>query len=171
MLHADVIGRIPGATNEVARRFGDVEGWPMLFPETIRSVSVVQRDALRTVVDVAHREGRVRNVLTTVSDREFLLEEWKRRYRARFHYWFAPEGNHTQLVLRGEIWIVGAAALLEPLLGPYVRRQVRRYVVEPLQRAVLYGPGQGWSSRTAEPLTPASDMRRGEALHQRGRSG
>jgi len=143
MLHAEVIGRISGTTDEVAGMFRDVEGWPTLFRATIRSVTVVQRDGLRTVVDVEHREGKVRNVLTTLSDREFLVEEWKRRYRARFLYRFAPEGHHTQLVLGGEIWIEGVAGLLEPLLGPYVRRQMRRYVVEPLQRAVLYGRGHG----------------------------
>ena len=137
--------------------FLDVEGWPRLFPATIRAVRVVERDGPRTVLDVAHRVGRVRNVLTTVSPRELLLEEWKPRYRARFRYRFEAEGHHTRLVLTGEIDLERWAAFLEPLLASYARRQIRTYVIEPIQHAVQYGRARPRRARSAtHSAAPAS---------------
>ena len=149
MITTEVVARVSGSPDEVAQMFLDVEGWPRLFPATVRAVRLVERDWPRTVVDVAHRVGRVRNILTTVSPREVLLEEWKPRYRARFRYRFEAEGHHTRLVLTGEIYLERWAAFLESLLASYARRQIRKYVIEPIQYAVRYGRTRPRRARSA----------------------
>ena len=155
MIHAEVVARVSGTPDEVAQMLFDIERWPTLFPVTIRAVRVAERDGTRTVVEVEHRAGRVRNVLIAVSSREAVVEEWKPRYRARFRYRFDAEGHHTRLALTGEIWLERWATVLEPLLGRHVRRQMRKYVVEPIQRAVRYGRALPRGGQSATPSVAA----------------
>lgn len=125
----------------VAALYREWRGWPTLFPATIRGVRLVREEPGRTVVEVDHRTaGRVVNVLRDVSDEEIELEEFKPRYDATFVNRFEPVPAGTRYLVRADIRLRGAFRLLGPLLGGYTRRQVRRYVLDPMRRAAEAAP-------------------------------
>ena len=134
---ASVVVHAPPA--RVAALYRDFTRWPELFPATIRGVRLVRAEPGRTEVEVDHRrEGAVVNVLTEVSPERVDLWESKRLYDGTFVNRFdpAPEGaRDTLYTVRADIALKGAARLLGPILAPYVRRQIRRYVLEPVRRA------------------------------------
>jgi hypothetical protein len=122
----------------VAGLYRDWQGWPRLFPETIRGVRLVRSAPGWTELEIDHREGMVPNILTEVAPNRVDLWESKRLYDATFTNRFEPNGDDSRYVLVAEVRLKGAArmaAVLGPLLGGYIRYQMRRFVLEPMRRA------------------------------------
>lgn len=135
MLQARAEIEVHAAPSVVAALYRDYAGWPELFPATIRGVRLLRIENGRTHLEVHHREGKVVNVMTDVSDARIDLWEAKRRYDATFVNRFEPTADGTRYVVEADVRLKGAARLLTPFLGPLVRRQLRRYVLEPVRRA------------------------------------
>jgi hypothetical protein len=70
---ASIIIRAPWT--QVAQLYRDCQGWPRLFPVTIRGVRLIRQGAGRTELEVDHREGKVPNVRTEVSPQRVDLWE------------------------------------------------------------------------------------------------
>ena len=119
----------------VARLYRDYESWPQLFPATIHGVRLVRSEGFRTELEIDHREGKVPNVLTEVSPERINLWEAKRRYEGTFVNCFQAVPGGTRYTVVADIRLKGAAKLLGPLLGGYIRRQIVRYVLVPMQVA------------------------------------
>lgn len=126
--------------SSVVAAYLDVGNWPLMFADTIRGVSVVSKEENETVVDVAHIEGTVRNVVRVVSDHEVELREWKKFYSGRFVSRFEPVPGGTRYTLSAEIVLVRPFRPLELLLKGYVSRKIDRFAVEPLRRFCETGP-------------------------------
>lgn len=135
MLHAREEIVVHAPPSAVAALYRDYAGWPKLFPATIRGVRLLRIENGRTHLEIDHREGKVLNVMTDVSDARIDLWEAKRRYDATFINRFEPTAEGTRYAVEAAIELKGAARLLAPVLGPLVRRQLRRYVLEPVRRA------------------------------------
>ena len=130
---ASIIIRAPRA--RVAELYRDYQNWPQLFPATIRSVRVVRSEESRTDLEIDHREGKVPNVITEVSPERVDLWEAKRRYEAVFVNQFQAVPEGTRYTVVADIRLKGAAKLLGPLLGGYIRRQIVRFVLIPMRLA------------------------------------
>lgn len=112
--------------------YADYASWAEIFP-TISAVRVKEHRGSTLVLEVDHVEGKVINELTPTSDGELVLGEVKRRYDAVFVNQFDPITAGTRFTVCGELHFKGAARLLEPVLGWYVRRQVRHLQLEPVK--------------------------------------
>ena len=135
MPHAEASIIIRAPWTQVAELYRDHQGWSRVFPATIRGVRLVRRDGARTELEIEHREGKVVNVLTEVSPQRVDLWETKRRYEGSFVNCFEPVPEGTRYSVTADITLKGPAKLLGPVLGGYIRRQVIRYVLEPLRIA------------------------------------
>jgi len=60
-------------------------------------------------------------------------------FHGRFINRFEPVGDETRFTIIAEISLKWPYRLLEPFLGPLVRRRLKNYVVSPLCRAAT-GP-------------------------------
>jgi hypothetical protein len=134
-----VSAHVAAPAERVRALYEDAAAWAVLFPATIRGARVVRREGAETVVEVDHVEGKVVNVLRDVSSTRVDLEEWKRRYDARFANTFLPEPGGSRYTLAAEVRLKGAWRLLAPFVAPLVRARLRWYVVEPLRRAAEGG--------------------------------
>ncbi len=134
MLHVEASILIQAPPVRTAGISRDYNRWPSIFP-TISAVRLVCEGSDKAVVVVDHWEGKVVNILTTVSPTEVHLEEFKKRYNAQFLNRFeaAPEG--TRYTVLAEISLKGMTKYLEPFLGDYVRRKIVRFVLEPIKQA------------------------------------
>jgi hypothetical protein len=134
MLHIEVSIVIHAPQTKVADLYRDYDNWLNVFP-TIQAVRLVREDANKTVLAIDHWEGQVVNILTFVSPTQIDLEEFKKRYDARFsnHFEAVPEG--TRYLVVADVSLKGIAKLLEPFLGAYVRRQIIRLVLEPIKQS------------------------------------
>lgn len=130
-VEASVIIRAPWT--RVAQLYRDHQNWPRLFPATIRGVRLVGTDGSRTELEIDHREGKVPNVMTEVSSQRVDLWEAKRHYEGRFVNRFEAVPEGTRYSVAADITLKGLARLLEPVLGPYIRRQIVRYVLTPMR--------------------------------------
>lgn len=130
---ASIIIRAP--QTHVAQLYRDYERWPQLFPATIRGVRLIRSEGAKTELEINHREGRIPNVMTEVGPDRVDLWEAKRRYEGNFvnRFEVVPEG--TRYTVEADIKLKGAAKLLGPLLGVYIRRQILRYVLAPMRVA------------------------------------
>ena len=140
---ADVSIIIRAPWTRVAELYRDYQGWPRLFPATIRGVQLVRSDGRRTELEIEHREGKVPNVMTEVSPHRIDLWEAKRRYEGSFVNTFEAVPEGTRYSVSADIKLKGLAQLLEPLLGPYIRRQIIRYVLTPIRMAAETTPAPG----------------------------
>lgn len=77
------------------------------------------------------------------------LWEVKRHYDACFRNRFVTIPDGTLFVVIGEVWLNGWARLLRPFLPGYIRRQMRRLQLRPVQaeaeaqvRRAGHGDGQ-----------------------------
>ena len=112
----------------------DYAGWPRLFPATIRGVRLVRRDAGGTTVDVDHRTaGHVINIIRRRSASTIELEEFKPKYDATFINRFDATPGGTRYTVSADIRLKMPYVLLAPFLAGYVRRAVRRYVLQPMR--------------------------------------
>jgi len=119
----------------VAALYRDYGRWPELFPATIRGVRPVSAEPRRTILEIEHREGRVTNILTELSPARFDLWESKRLYDATFVNCFEAIPEGTRYTVRADVRLKGVAKVLGPLLRGTIRRQIYRYVLEPVRRA------------------------------------
>ena len=135
MPHAEASIIIRAPPTQVAQLYRDYERWPQLFPATIRSVRLLRSEGGKTELEIDHREGRIPNVMTEVGPDRVDLWEAKRRYEGNFVNCFevVPEG--TRYTVAADIKLKGAAKLLGPLLGDYIRRRIVRYVLAPMRVA------------------------------------
>ncbi len=132
-IHATVAGFIRAPRDRVVELYTDFRGWPRLFAKTIRGVRLLKDEGSTKTIEVDHVEGSVLNVMSVVGPDEIKLDEWKRRYDAHFtnHFESVPQGTRYSLV--GEVRLKGAVAALAPIVKPFVRARMRRFVLEPLK--------------------------------------
>jgi pimeloyl-ACP methyl ester carboxylesterase len=117
----------------VRNLYADYSDWPNLFP-TIKGVQLMDQRGLTAVLEVDHVEGHVINELTVTSN-EIRLWEVKRHYDALFVNQFHAVPQGTRFVVQGEIHLKGAARLLRPFLGHFVRQQMERWQLLPVKAA------------------------------------
>lgn len=135
MPHVEASIIIHAPWTQVAEVYRDYRGWPRLFPATIRGVRLVRQEAGRTELEVDHREGTVPNIMTEVSSQRVDLWEAKRRYDGNFVNRFEAVPEGTRYSITADIELKGAAKLLGPVLKGHIRRQIIRYVLEPMRVA------------------------------------
>ena len=132
-LEASILIRAPRA--RVFALYADYTGWPRLFGRTIRGVRLLGERGETQTLEVDHVEGRVVNRMTLRPPAEIRLEEHKRRYDALFSNRFDVDPAGTRYTLWAEVRIRGWLRLLSPVAGHVARRQIRRFVLEPLKQA------------------------------------
>lgn len=135
MPRTSVTGFIQARPQIVADLYRNWIAWPTIFGATIRGVHLLETSGNHTRLAVDHRVGRVINVLTEVGPDRVDLWEEKPRYTALFENHFEAEQSGTRMRVVAEVRLVGALRILGPLLGPYIRHQIRTYVIDPLRRA------------------------------------
>jgi hypothetical protein len=147
MIHTVVSKEINAPPERVAALYVAYEGWPQLFPATIRGVRLLADGGQRKTIEVDHAtEGKVINIMIAVSPREIQLEEFKQRFDARFTNRFEAAGQGTRYSIVADVQLKGAARVLGPLVTPIVRARLNRFVLEPM-RAALEGYGEGSGSK------------------------
>jgi hypothetical protein len=133
---------IAAPPEQVAAMYRNVEKWGNTFPDTIERARIVQTGDNWKRIVVSHKlEGRVSNTLIDLSSTEIGLEESKKKFDASFLNQFnAAPGGTTHYVITSYVSLKGIYRLLKPCLKGYARRQslrqMRRFVLEPLKRAV-----------------------------------
>lgn len=119
----------------------DYAHWPDLFPATIRATRLVGREGSATIVEVDHRTaGLVINVIRPRPAHTIELNERKPKYEATFINRFEPAAGGTRYTVAADIRLTMPYALFAPFLRAYVRRSVRRYVLEPMRHAAEREP-------------------------------
>lgn len=135
MTRATVSAHIDASAGKVFTLYADPANWPRIFP-AIRAVRILNESPEERVVEVDHvSEGKVLNVLRTVSETRIDLEEVKRRYDASFVNRIEPEAGGTRYTLSAEIRLKGFYRLAGPFLKPLVRARMRRHVLAPMKMA------------------------------------
>jgi hypothetical protein len=132
LAEAAAVVRAPKDT--VCGVYAAYQNWPGLFP-TISGVRLVSRDGPKLALEVDHAEGTVPNELILRCPDDIDLWEIKRRYDACFHNRFVTIPGGTLFVVTGEVWLKGWARLLRPFLPGYMRAQMRRLQLRPVQAA------------------------------------
>lgn len=135
MIHAVASEHIAAPAERVLRLYADPGNWATLFPETIRGARVLREEEDATVVEVDHVEGKVVNVLRSVSPMCVELREVKRRYDATFLNEFRPEPGGMRYTLTAQVRLKWPYRLLAPFVKPIVLAQMRRYVLIPVKAA------------------------------------
>ena len=131
---ASTVIRAPSA--EVAAAYRDFRNWPRIFPATIRGAA-----AARGVGQADHRSrpplrrpGDQRRRLDCSSAEAIGLEEFKRRYDARFDNRFEPVAEGTRYTVSADVRPKGAwKLLLGPCLRGLLRHRITRDVLGPLK--------------------------------------
>jgi Polyketide cyclase / dehydrase and lipid transport len=132
MLQVEVSTTVQAPRQTVLDVYANYQRWPGLFP-TISGVRLLRREGAKLVLEVDHVEGKVLNELVVRPPDELDLWEEKRRYNARFRNSFEPAPEGTWFTAHGDIYLKGWARLLQPLLGGFVRRQMRRLQLKPVK--------------------------------------
>lgn len=146
MIHTVVSREINAPPERVAALYANYEGWPRLFPATIRGVRLLADDGQRKTIEVDHTtEGKVINIMIVVSPSEIRLQEFKPRFDARFINRFEAAGQGTRYSIVADVQLKGAARVLGPLITLIVRARLSRFVLEPMMVAVE-GSGEGSES-------------------------
>jgi Polyketide cyclase / dehydrase and lipid transport len=135
VIHVEVSDTIRAPPVKVAGMFRDYQTWPRLFSATIRGVRLVREDHGIEVLEIDHVEGKVINKLRVVSSGLIELEEYKKQFDGHFENRFEPVLGGTRYTVVADITLKGPYKVLEPLLRPYVRRQITRFVINPLKLA------------------------------------
>ncbi len=144
-VHVAVVRTVEASADRLMTLYLDVEHWPQLFPATIRDTHVLSTDGRVTTVDVDHATaGCVRNIVTLTGPDEITLDEVKPHYHAHFINRFEPVPGGCRYTVVADIVLHGALRALRWLAPPIARRQIRRFVIEPMQTRVasLRAPGQ-----------------------------
>ena len=141
MVRTVVSAYINAKPERLAALYADWADWPRLFPATIRGVRLLANDGQRRTIEVDHAtEGKVINIMMVVSPHEIRLEEFKRRFDARFINRFEAAGQGTRYSIVAEVQLKGVARALGPLVTPIVRARLHRFVLEPMRAAAESGP-------------------------------
>src|SRR5262245_57204909 len=157
MIRTVVSAEISAPPHQVAALYADYEGWPQLFPATIRGVRLLADDGDRKTIEVDHAiEGKAINIMTRVSPDEIRLEEFKRRFDARFLNRFEAAGRGTRYSIVAEVQLKGAARVLATLASPIVRARLNRFVLEPMRAAVERGRTRQQSATESGSAPPRS---------------
>jgi hypothetical protein len=146
-LEASILIGAPRA--RVFALYADCASWPRVFASTIRGVRLLSEEGETQTIEVDHVEGPVLNRMTLAPPAEIRLEEHKRHYDALFTNRFDVDPGGTRYTLWAEVRIKGWLRLLSPLATLVARRQMRRFVLEPLKQA----------AEQLEPSTPAWQRR------------
>ena len=137
MVHTVVSTDISAPPELVATLYADYDGWSRLFPATIRRVRLLAYDGQRKIIEVDHAtEGKVINIMMVVSPHEIWLEEFKRRFDARFINRFEAACEGTRYSIVADVQLKGMARALAPLVPRIVRARLNRFVLEPMRAAV-----------------------------------
>lgn len=99
-VHETVSMTIAAPPERLASLYLDYAGWSRLWPDTIKGVRLVRRDAHGIVVEVDHRTaGRVINIINPRSPTEIELSEIKPTFDATFVNRFerAPKGTRYRV--------------------------------------------------------------------------
>ena len=133
MLHVEASTIVHASPVQAADIYCDFNNWPSVFP-TIHAVRLIREDAGKIVLAIDHWEGQVVNILTFISPTEIQLVEIKKHYDAQFlnRFEVAPDG--ARYTVLAYISLKGFAKFLKPFLGGYVRRQIIRFVLEPIKQ-------------------------------------
>lgn len=134
MLHTEVSSIIHAPPARVAAIYLDFRNWHRLFPTISGTRLVRDEDGTKTIA-VDHWEGKVINLLRVESAERVRLEEFKRRFDAVFWNCFEPAREGTRYRVLADVRLKSWAKLLQPFLRLYVRREIRRFVIEPLRAA------------------------------------
>lgn len=132
-VHTSASRLIHAPPERVAAIYGDFGAWPRTFPRTIHGTRLLQDEGSRKTVEVEHVEGRVLNVMSRVAPDEIVLDEWKRRYHARFTNRFERAPDGTRYTVVADVILEGALKALAPIAKPIVRRRIRRFVLDPVK--------------------------------------
>jgi hypothetical protein len=132
VLQVQVTTTVQAPRQTVLDVYADYQRWPRLFP-TISGVRLLRREGPKLVLEVDHVEGKVVNELVVRPPDEIDLWEEKRHYDARFRSRFETVPGGTRFTVRGGIYLKGWARLLRPFLRGFVRRQLRRLQLQPVQ--------------------------------------
>ena len=144
MVHTALSLRIAAPPERVAAMYADYEQWPRLFPATIRGVRRLAVHGPCQKIEVSHTsEGKVINIMITISPLQIQLDEFKRHFDARFLNSFEASDQDTRYSIVADVRLKGAARLLGPFAEPIVRSRLRRYVLEPVREAVERGLPNG----------------------------
>jgi hypothetical protein len=134
LVRAELSTIINGPAEKVADQFLDYGRWPQMYP-TIRGVRVVSASGQYVTLSVDHAEGRIMNILMVVSSKEVRLYEEKLRYDASFIHRFEATVGETRYTVVADVMVKRPIHLLAPVLRPYIKWQMRRYILEPMRRA------------------------------------
>ena len=133
-VHVDAAMTINAPRERLMTLYLDYAHWSRLFPATIRGVRLLRCGGSETTVEVDHRTaGHVVNIIRRRSENEVELEEFKPKYDATFVNRFDAVAGGTRYAVSADIRLRVPYALLAPFLRGYVRRSVRRYVLEPMR--------------------------------------
>jgi hypothetical protein len=134
VVHVGVATTIHASPNRLAALYMDYEHWPRLFPATIEGVRLLRRSAGEIVVEVNHRTaGPVVNRIRRRSPHEIELEECKPKFDATFINRFEQIAAGTRYIVIADVRLKSPYGLLAPFLRGYVRRTIRRYVLDPMR--------------------------------------
>jgi hypothetical protein len=134
VVHTEVAETIRASADRLAALYMDYEKWPRLFPATIRGVRVLRQARNEIFVEVNHRtSGPVVNIIRRRSAHEIELEEHKPKFDATFNNRFEPVAGGTKYIVTADVRPKAPYFLLAPFLRGYVRRTIRRYVLEPVR--------------------------------------
>jgi hypothetical protein len=135
-VHVEAVRNVHASPDELMALYLDFARWPRLFPATIRGADLVAIDGATATIAVDHaKDGTVYNTVTVVGPNAVALEEEKERYTAHYlnHFDPAPEGCRYRLI--ADIELRGRWRVLRWLVPAIARRQMQRYILEPMQRA------------------------------------
>jgi hypothetical protein len=125
---------IHASPERVSALYRDYEGWPRLFPATIRATRLIRQNDTTKAIEVDHATaGPVLNLLTEVSPDEIRLEEFKPHYEARFTNRFEPDADGTRYTVFADVQLKGALRLLGPIARSIVRRRLAKFVLRPIK--------------------------------------
>jgi len=135
-VHVEVSRVIHAPPERLLSLYLDYEGWPRVFPATIRDTRHVASFGSTTTLDVEHaKAGTVRNVVTVTKPREVVLDESRPDYQARFVNRFDPHPDGCRYTVVADVAPRGARRFFAWLAEPFVRARVRRSVLAPMQRS------------------------------------
>lgn len=146
-VRAGVATVVRAPPDHVRALYLDVARWPATFPATIAGARLLgcgapPREGATVAVEVRHcADGPVLNRLRSCGPGAVALWESRRRYEATFLNRFDADPAGTRYAVAAAVHLRWPYGLLGPLLGPVVRRALRRYVLTPVRTAAERGGG------------------------------
>jgi hypothetical protein len=136
-VHETVSMTIAAPPERLASLYLDYTGWSRLWPDTIRGVRLIHRDANATMVEVDHRTaGHVLNIIHPHSPTEIELSEMKPKFDATFVNRFERSPKGTRYRVIAVVRLKPPYRVLGPFIHGIVRRMIRRYVLAPMRTFV-----------------------------------